>query len=87
MNKPFPDVERAEPQGPEIQDFGGIKAETWAKYPVNYPNEVKQALINGHSEEVVCSSCHEWTTRGDSCCGMSECDSDCPVCIEAGVFE
>lgn len=46
-------------------------------------SEVKQ-LTERHHELVVCRSCREWTSFGESCCGVTECESCCPVCIEEG---
>lgn len=44
----------------------------------------KQQLTERHHEQVMCSSCKEWTEYGEACCGMTECESQCPVCIEQG---
>lgn len=41
-------------------------------------------LVERHHEQVMCSSCKEWTEFGESCCGQTQCESDCPVCIEEG---
>lgn len=41
-------------------------------------------LINRHEQLVTCTACYEWTTYGESCCGMTQCDSECPICEELG---
>lgn len=35
-----------------------------------------------HYEEVVCRSCKEWTTFGESCCDQTRCEDECPYCKE-----
>jgi ferredoxin len=53
---------------------------------VNAPltDEENKFFTARHHEEVMCSECKEWTEFGNSCCGMTECESECPVCIEEG---
>ena len=41
-------------------------------------------LRDQHHELVRCSKCHEMTEYGESCCGATECESECPRCIEEG---
>lgn len=35
-----------------------------------------------HFEEIQCRKCHEWTQRGEPCCGSPLCDDECPFCKE-----
>lgn len=44
-------------------------------------SEIKH-LIEQHNEIVICRSCKEWTSYGLSCCGETECESECPICLE-----
>lgn len=45
--------------------------------------EIKE-LTERHHELVMCRSCREWTSFGESCCGETQCEEVCPVCIEEG---
>ena len=44
----------------------------------------RAALIERHEELVICRACREWTSYGDSCCGETSCESECPICLELG---
>ena len=33
-----------------------------------------------HDDLVMCKFCGEWTTFGESCCGETACDDECPIC-------
>jgi hypothetical protein len=36
-----------------------------------------------HHELVMCADCKEWTEFGDSCCGATQCEEECPICSES----
>lgn len=44
-------------------------------------DEIKY-FIDRHEEQVICRACKEWTSFGESCCGETECESECPLCLE-----
>lgn len=39
-------------------------------------------LRERHDELVICRSCKEWTTFGESCCSVTQCEDGCPACAE-----
>jgi hypothetical protein len=47
---------------------------------LDYIDAEKARLIRKHHEQVLCPRCHEWTTYGESCCSVTICADECPVC-------